>query len=438
VTGTAGLLAGEVGTAVAPLAAQAALLEEPLVRIAVATALGMFLGLEREWSQKSAGIRTYALISMLAAVFSLLAVEMLLAVGAVLIIAQGVLLAVQGLLDEDVEGLSLTTSVSMLVAYGVGALVAGGQILAGVTVAVLSSLLLVLKRELHSFAWGLSREEVRSASEFAILAFVVLPLLPARETLTLGGLSVQLEPRVVWLMVVTVAGIGVVNYAVVATYGGRGIAVTGFFGGLASSTAVVGAMLDRVARRPELASYAVAAILLADAAMALRNLVIAVAFTLGADTRVLVSAVVPLGIVIVGSVAIAFVTADWGESVDLELESPFSMRNALLFGAVFLVIVLAGGFAQAGFGSTGLYVAAALGGLVSSASATTSAVVLYRDGAIAEGTAIVTILVATAASIAVKAALAATAPDRSFARRVAFWSTVLLAGAAVPTVIGLA
>jgi uncharacterized membrane protein (DUF4010 family) len=410
-------------------------LEDPLVRIALATALGMFLGLEREWSQKSAGIRTYALVSLVAAVFYLLDVESLLVLGGVLVIVQGVLLAVQGLLEEDEQGLSLTTSMSMLVAYGVGALVAAGHIIQGVTVAVLSSLLLVLKRELHSFAWGLSREELRSATEFAILAFVVFPLLPTRETVRLGELSVQLEPRVVWLMVVTVAAIGIVNYAVVSTYGGRGIAVTGFFGGLASSTAVVGAMLDRVTRRPEVASYAVAAILLADAAMALRNLLIAVAFTVGAGGTVLVGAAIPLGVVILGSVAIAAVTADWEESVELELESPFSMRNALVFGALFLIIVLAGGFAQAAFGSAGLYVTAGLGGLVSSASATTSAVVLYRDGAITEGTAIVTVLIATASSIAVKAALTATAPNRAFARRVALWSGVLLLLAAVPTVV---
>jgi len=74
--------------------------------------------------------------------------------GGVLVIVQGVLLAIQGLMSEDDAGLSLTTSVSMLVAYGVGALVTVGFILEGVTVAVLSSLLLVLKRELHEFAWG--------------------------------------------------------------------------------------------------------------------------------------------------------------------------------------------------------------------------------------------------------------------------------------------
>ena len=408
-------------------------LDSDVVRLALVAALGLFLGLEREWSHKSAGVRTFALISLTAAVFTLLERDLLLAVGGVLVVTQGVLLAVQGLFDAE-EGLSLTTAVSMLVAYGVGALVAEGFVLAGVTVAVVSSLLLVLKRELHSFAWGLTREELRSATEFAVLAFVVFPLLPAEPVpVSLGSLSVDLELRVVWLMVVTVAGIGIVNYAIVQSYGGRGIAVTGFFGGLASSTAVVGTMLDHVRQQPDASSYAVAAILLADAAMAVRNLVIAVAFTFSGPTEPLFEAVVPLGAVIVGSVLVAGVTADWSESVEMSLDSPFSLRNALTFGAAFLVIVVAGGVAQAAFGSAGLYAAAALTGLVSSAGATTSAVLLYRGGTVGVTTATVAILAATAASIVVKAGLTAAGPDRKFAYRVTVWSgaVLLLGGTAV-------
>ncbi len=398
-------------------------LDTPVVRLVLAAALGLFLGLEREWSEKSAGIRTFSLISLLGALFALLGIEVLLVIGGLLVITQGVLLAVQGLRDEP-GGLALTTSVSMLVAYGVGVLIVQGLILEGVVVAVLSSLLLVLKRELHTFAWGLSREELRSATEFAILAFVVFPLLPAEETLVVGSLTLEIEPRVVWLMVVTVAGIGLVNYALVSVYGGRGLAITGFFGGLASSTAVVGTVLERIRRQPDLSAYGVAAILLADAAMAVRNLVIAVAFTL--PDRPLLQTVIPLGIVIVGAVAIAAATADWSASFDLELESPFSMRYVLGFGGVFLFIVIAGAVAQAEFGSQGLYIAAALSGLVSSAGATTSAVVLYRAGTITGVVATSAILLATIASIAVKAALTLGISDRSFALKVTAWSGLLV------------
>jgi len=176
-----------------PVQLAAATAEASILRILLAGALGMFLGLEREWSHKSAGIRTFALVSLLAAVFTVAESETLLIVGGVLVVVQGILLAVQGL-REDEETLSLTTSVSLLVAYGVGAVVADGYILEGVTVAVVSSLLLVLKRELHAVAGSLSRAEVRSASEFAILAFVVFPLLPAREvSVTFLGLDLAVE-----------------------------------------------------------------------------------------------------------------------------------------------------------------------------------------------------------------------------------------------------
>jgi len=411
-------------------------IQTTVFRILLAGALGMFLGLEREWSQKSAGIRTFALISLLAAVFTLVESQALLVVGGVLVIVQGILLAVQGLLGEgDGEGLSLTTSVSMLVAYGVGALVAQGFILEGVSVAVFSSLLLVLKRELHSLAWGLSREELRSATEFAIIAFVIYPLLPSEPVEIPGGLlDIAVELRVIWLMVVFVAGIGIVNYAIVQTYGGRGIAVTGFFGGLASSTAVVGTMLDHVRQRPDATSYAVAAILLADAAMALRNLLITVFFTI--ERGVLVEAIIPLGAVIAGSIAVAAYTADWSETVEMALDSPFSLQNALAFGGVFLLVVVAGGYAETQFGTAGLFITSALSGLVSSAGATTSAVLLYRGGAIDGPTAMFAILTATAASIMVKAALTAPGPNRAFASRVAFWSSVVL-GVATVLALGL-
>jgi uncharacterized membrane protein (DUF4010 family) len=299
--------------------------------------------------------------------------------------------------------------------------------------------LLVLKRELHSFAWGLSHEELRSATEFAILAFVIFPLLPAEPVeLSVGSLSSTVELRVIWLMVVTVAGIGIVNYAIVQSYGGRGIAVTGFFGGLASSTAVVGSMLDHVRQRPRAASYAVAAILLADAAMALRNLVIAVAFTFGSQADPLFEAIVPLGIVIIASVVVAGLTADWSESVEMSLDSPFSLRNALVFGTLFLFIVILGGLAQATFGNAGLFVASALTGLVSSAGATTSAVLLYRGGTIDPATATIAILAATAASIVVKAGLTAASPNRDFAYRVAVWSgAVLVLGTGAVTLLAV-
>ena len=409
--------------------------QEPVVQLALAAVLGLFLGLEREWSDKPAGIRTFSLTCLLGAVFAILSSDtsygsVLLGVGGLFVIIQAVLIGVQGLQAEGpTDSLSLTTAVSLLVAYGVGIFVASGFVLEGVTVAVLSSTLLVLKRELHGLAGGLSRTEIRSAIEFAILAFVVYPLLPA-GVIEVG--PVPFEPRIAWLMVVTVAGIGIVNYALVRTYGGRGIAVTGFFGGLASSAAVVGAMLDHVRQQQDAISYGVAAVLLANAAMALRNLGIAIVFTLSAGA-VLVDVIAPLGVLIVGSFLIAWGIADWDTQVEMSFISPFSLTNALAFGSVFLFILAGSTIAQAEFGTAGLYVSALLSGLVSSAGVTTSAVLLFRAGTIESPETVITVLLATAASVLVKVGLSMAGPPQ-FGRAVGRWSSVLLAASGLAAV----
>ncbi len=393
-------------------------LETNVAKLVLAALLGMFLGLEREWSQKSAGIRTFALISLSAAVFAVADAPGLLVVGAVLLVAIAVLLAVRSFVEGDVDGLSLTTSVSMLVTYGVGVLVAADLFLEAVTVAVLSSLLLVLKRELHQFAWGLSREEVRSAVEFTILAFVVFPLLPA-ETIDPWN---AIQPRLIWSLVVAISAIGFVNYVLVRKYQGRGYAVTGFFGGLVNSTAVVAEMAKRARGRTDLIGLAVGSILLANAAMALRNAALVVVFV--PEAALIVGA--PLGAITVTGIAIAVWRSDWRTTMEAELTSPFSLRNALTFGVLFLFVLVISVVAEEAFGATGFVATAFLAGLVSSGTATTTAVSLLSTGQITVDTAVAGVVAGTTASIIVKTAFAASI-SRELVRPVALWSLVLVA-----------
>lgn len=393
-------------------------LETNVAKLVLATLLGMFLGLEREWSQKSAGIRTFALISLAAAVFSVADAAGLLVVGGVLIVASAVLLAARSFVEADVDGLSLTTSVSMLVAYGVGVLVAASLFIEAVTVAVLSSSLLVLKRELHQFAWGLSREEVRSAVEFTILAFVVFPLLPA-ETIDPWGV---IQPRLVWSLVVAISAIGFVNYVLVRKYQGSGYAVTGFFGGLVNSTAVVAEMAERAAGRDELLDVAVGSILLANAAMALRNAALVAVFV--PEAALVVGA--PLGAITLAGVGLAFWQSEWQTDFETDLTSPFSLRNALTFGALFLVVLAISAGAERSFGATGFVATSFLAGLVSSGTAATTAVSLLGTDQITVDTAVAGIIAGTASSIMVKTVFAASM-GRELVRPVLVWNLVLIA-----------
>ena len=392
--------------------------DENVATLAVATLLGMLMGLEREWSQKSAGIRTFALISLLGAVFSILDSQWLLVVGGLLVIAHAVLLAVQSFVDEAVEGLSLTTSVSMLVAYGIGVLVASGFLLEAVTVAILSSLLLVLKRELHQFAGKLSREEVRSAVEFLILAFVIFPLLPAEPIDPWEAIDL----RLVWSLVIAVSAIGFVNYILVQKYAGRGMAFTGFFGGLVNSTAVVAEMAKRASTNSGLIAIAVGAILFANAAMAVRNAVIVIVFV--PEVALVVGA--PLGAIALAGILFGLYTGDWSGEFETELTSPFSLRNALAFGALFFLVLVVSIAAERGFGAGGFLVTAFLAGLISSGTATTTAVTLVSTGQITHEVAVAGVIAGTAASILVKTVFAASI-SRALVRPVLAWNLVLIA-----------
>ncbi|WP_424006145.1 MgtC/SapB family protein [Haloferax denitrificans] len=436
-------------------------LDPVVVRLFVAAALGMFLGLERERSKKGAGVRTFTLTSLLGGIAVAVGSDILLAVGGLLVVAQAVLLGSRGLVerrsndrhadgdaDSDADfdtgtdthrddagvarlddlgvSLSLTTSTSLLVAYAVGAAVVSGFVIEGVVVALTSSLLLVLRRELHGFARRLTTDEVRSAVEFAIIAFVVYPLLPEGQV----GPWDAVSPRTVWLLVVAVSAIGFVNYVIIRRYGERGIAITGFFGGLVNSTAVIGEISGRTTRNPSIRPLAAGAILMADAAMALRNLSLVAVFV----PELAVEVGVPLGLIVLVGVSYALYSLEWDVDLDVAFESPFSLESALRFGVFFLLVLLASAAAQEYFGATGFVVTSFLGGLVSSGSVVTTAVTLYSGGTIGETTAVVGVLAGTAASIAVKVALAASV-DRKLLGPVARRSALLVAAGLVGVVI---
>jgi uncharacterized membrane protein (DUF4010 family) len=165
--------------------------------------------------------------------------------------------------------------------------------------------------------------------------------------------------------------------------------------------------------------------------MAIRNLAIALAFTISQGP--LLDVAVPLIAIVAAAGALAVRSADWSDPVEFELESPFSIRNVVGFGAVFAIVLVAGSVAEQELGRIGFYAATAATGLVSSGGATTSAVILYRSGTIDAATATVGVLLATGASIVVKAILTGLGGDRTFARDVAIHAGLVLVVGAVAT-----
>jgi len=174
---------------------------EVAAKIAVSLGIGLLVGIEREWSNKDLGARTFALTALLgtiAALFepSIAGVSM---IGVFLIV---IFANVRSLLVD--RSLEATTSAALLVIYVLGAMAGQGHLFTPVAAAILMAMLLAWKVELHRFAGGLQPAEIRSAVLLGLLGLVVYPILPDRFI----DRWELVNPQQAWITVIVIAGIG--------------------------------------------------------------------------------------------------------------------------------------------------------------------------------------------------------------------------------------
>jgi uncharacterized membrane protein (DUF4010 family) len=155
--------------------------------------------------------------------------------------------------------------------------------------------------------------------------------------------------------------------------------------------------------------------------MAVRNAVIVIVFV--PEAAIVLGA--PLGAIALVGIAVAVWKIDWQTTVDTELTSPFSLRNALTFGGLFLFVLVLSIGAENTFGASGFLATTFLAGLVSSGTATATAVTLLSSGEITYETAVTGVILGTTASILVKTAFAASI-SRELVRPVFVWNLVLI------------
>jgi uncharacterized membrane protein (DUF4010 family) len=285
--------------------------------------------------------------------------------------------------------------------------------------------LLSWKEYMAKFGHSLTAEEIRSAVMLAILAFAIYPVLPAHP---IDPWQI-VDPRAAWLTVVLIAAIGFANYVLWKLFGTRGIEFAGFLGGLVNSTVTVSELSSRVSETDgALVDVAYRGVLLSVAAMAVRNALILGIF----EPRALFVAAASLGVMFVSSVALALLgrrpPVQSSEEKPLALKSPFSLRSALKFGAIFLALQAVGTVAQSFFGRFGFYAVSVAGGLVSSASSVAAAAVLSSHGKTPAAVAGVASVLASLASAAINVVLVArTSRSRPLAAKVATATLIVTA-----------
>lgn len=402
-------------------------------RIALALAIGLLVGFEREWSNKEAGIRTCALVALAGMVTALLGTPLVLAglVGVLVLIVFINLHAMRA--AQTVE---ITTSAMLLVLFFLGVLVGNGFYFLPVAAAIVATLLLSWKVELHRFAGKVAPNEVHSAIWLGLLAFVVYPLLPNRYI----DRWQTVNPHALWIAVIVVAAVGFINYIFLRLYSAKGLYYSAVLGGLVSSTATLlelGASLRTMGAEAEtgtgLRQMSVTVTLLATLAMFGRNLVLLAIFA---------PAGLPWAVpALVAMAALASVLV-WRQprapqlsGQQLKLDSPISLRRVAEFGLLFLAIQVAATLALRTWGHWGAYAIAVLGGFVNSASATAAVGEMaahHTLGAVAAGVATV---LASMASAVVNAPIMNRVLGRKhlgWANAAAMWA---LAGAGVVVLV---
>lgn len=360
------------------------------MKIAIALGIGLLVGLEREWSQKDVGVRTFSITALLGCL-SVLASMQLAAICLLGVLSLVAFMNARSLLVE--RSLEMTTSVALIVTFVLGVLAGLGHLFTPIASAILMTMLLAWKTELQRFAGDLKLSEIRGAVLLGLIGFVIHPLLPDRFIDSWH----LLNPRQSWLIVIIVAGLGFANYVLLRIYSNRGLYYTALLGGLVNSTATAAELSRTVlSEESEASSTIVALILLTSIAMFVRNLVILAIF---APASVAI-AIWPLLAMTAGAVIFAWKNRARGaEHVrSLHLDSPVSLRHVLTFGALFVLMEMIGTIGTRYLGKFGFLALSLLGGTVSSASTTAAAAAMAIHGKLSPDVAGVATVFASIAS----------------------------------------
>lgn len=408
-----------------------------VLRLALALAIGLILGLERGWHGRSqaeggriAGIRTFALTGLLGGIAGWLSIVATPLIPAMAMLGLGALLAVSYWVRMKADAdLGLTTEIALLLTFALGVAAVMGAMAPAAAVAVIAALLLSLKPTLHHWVRKIERLELEALIKLGLISVVVWPLLPD-EGFGPGGV---LNPNELWWAVVIVAGLSFVGYLAIRIAGARlGILATGLFGGLASSTSTTLALSRFVRRDGALVPVAAAAIVVAGSVTFLRILALVAVF----EPALLLPLAWPMGVMAATGIAGAALVQGLAEARTPArdeikgIANPLELTTALGFAVVLAVVLIVVHYLGAWLGTGGVYAAGALSGLTDVDALTISVSRLVGpDLSAAHGA--IAIFIAASVNTVVKAGISLIAGDGRLGLRVsAVYVAVIVAGAA--------
>ncbi len=384
------------------------LINERLLALGVAVALGLLVGLQRETTDdRVAGLRTFTLITALGCVLSLLDGQTgawWLSLGGLLSIAAIAVLGNVAQWRSDQTSPGMTTEVAMLLMFAVGVLVGAGVRVPAIVLAGTVAILLHWKEPLHGLVDRIGAHELKALFNLVLIALVILPILPDR---TFGPYDV-LNPSNIWRMVVLISGISLSAYVVHRWLGAtRGAIVAGVLGGLISSTATTVSFARQAKDAPKTA-WAVSLVLIIASTIVNVRILVEIGIV---DRELLMRSLPPMAALTALMIALciyAWVRARGEEAAQVDYENPGQLKAALVFGALYALVLLIVAAVSDAFGEGALYLVALVSGLTDVDAITLSTARLHGTGAASTETSWRVIMVALASNLAFKTGVVAT------------------------------
>ena len=394
-----------------------AIIEPVILNLVVALGIGLLIGVERERrkgegpARSPAGIRTFAVTSLVGAISFMVGGELVLAISTAGVIALTTVGYWRGRNDDP----GLTSEVALVLTVLLGGLSARQPALAG-GLAVIVAVLLASRTWLHRFVRSvLTDAELNDGLIFAAAALVVLPLVPDRPMGPYGAIN----PHSIWILVVLVMAISAGGYIAVRLLGTRfGLPISGLASGMISSTATIAAMGARAKTTAEIVPAAAAGAVLSTIAT-IAQMAIVLGATSWPTLRVLSVSLAGAGLMALIYGAIFTILALRQQAGSEEPAGrAFSPATALFFALTLSCIMLATAALQDWLGENGIIVAAALAGFADTHSAAISVATLVASGKMTATDAVLPILAGFSTNTISKLVLAGISGGRSFANRV--------------------
>lgn len=331
------------------------------LKILLVLSLSFLIGLEREEhkvkvsSYTFGGVRTFPLIGLLGFLSSFLSNNSPLGIGLGFIVV-GSFLLVSYLHKIKLEGSAgVTTEITGLLTYLLGALVNSEKYWIATAIVVLTALLLELKEGLENLAQKLDSEEIATFTQFLLVSCVILPIVP-NQYFTIF----EINPFKTWLVIVAVSAISYGSYAINKLSKGKGgPLVTAILGGAYSSTATT-IVLSRRAKEEGLSYLFAGCTLVASSIMYLRVFILVFFFNKPLAMQIFFPFLFLFLVGFIGGFLISKKKVEESKTIERKYnpKNPLQLKTAFLFGLIFIVILSLTKVAISHFGSEVLYLLA--------------------------------------------------------------------------------